>query len=62
MFAQPFFKGGNRLYPHLLGHSSKKPDYRPSLLRLQWERPHCRATQKRYELAPPHSITSSAIC
>src|SRR5262249_18809350 len=60
MFAQPFFKGGNRLYPHLLGHSSKKPDYRPSLLRPKWERPHCRAAENRNELAPPHSITSSA--
>ena len=60
MFAQPFFKGGNRLCPQLLGHSSKKPDHRPPLLRSQWERPHRRATEKRNELAPPHSITSSA--
>jgi hypothetical protein len=33
MFAQPFFKGGNRLRPQRLGHRSKKPDHRLSLLR-----------------------------
>src|SRR5262245_49883916 len=33
MFAQLIFKGGNRLRPHGLGNSSKKPDHRPSLLR-----------------------------
>src|SRR5262249_21766782 len=30
------------------------------LLRARRERPHCRAAQKRYELAPVHSINSSA--
>src|SRR5215472_386248 len=60
MFAQPFFKGGNRLYPQLLGHSSKKPDYRPLLLRPKWERPHSRTAKHRDELATSHSITSSA--
>src|SRR5215831_6811427 len=28
MFAQPFFKGGNRLCPYPFCNSSKKPDYR----------------------------------
>src|SRR5262249_17620125 len=32
----------------------------PALLRAHGERPRCRAAEKRDEVAPPHSITSSA--
>src|SRR5262249_1989881 len=58
MFAQLIFKGGNPLCRHPFDPRSKKPDHRLSLLRPQWERPHCRATEKRYELAPPHVYPS----
>src|SRR5262249_20856326 len=41
--------------------SAEEPDHRHrGLLRARRERPRGRAAKQRYELAPPHSITSSA--
>src|SRR5262249_22050296 len=42
------------------GCASEKPDHRHRLLRARRERPSGRAAEQRYELAPVHSITSSA--
>jgi len=39
----------------------EESDHRPRwLLPARCERPRCRAAEQRYELAPFHSITSSA--
>src|SRR6516162_2005976 len=39
---------------------TEKADYRHCLLRMRRKRPRGRAAEQRYELAAPHSITSSA--
>src|SRR5205823_1500994 len=42
-------------------HEDTKPPHAVALLRARRERPRrSRAGEQRYELAPPHSITSSA--
>ena len=38
----------------------EKPDHRNRLLRPRHHRPHRHSPDQRYELPPPHSITSSA--
>jgi hypothetical protein len=42
-------------------HQYANPRYPIWLLRPRCERPRCRAAEKRYDLAPVHSITSSAM-
>src|SRR6516225_2283780 len=60
------FNQGFEIGPLFLGTASvpKHPDYRNSsrLLRPRSERPRRRAAEHRDELAPLHSITSSASC
>src|SRR5262245_18775261 len=61
-FAQPLAKCGDGPRVATLGPTGvDKPDHRQRrLLRARRERPCCRAAEQRDELAPLHSITSSA--
>src|SRR5262249_1463228 len=61
-FAQPLHKSGSPWSPGRSRGRAKKPDGRHlrRLLRARSERPRGRAAEKRHELAPFHSITSSA--
>src|SRR5262249_41684715 len=43
------------------GRAAQKPDHPSRLLRACQRRPRCRAAEKGDELAPSHSITSSAV-
>src|SRR5262245_32577436 len=48
--------------PNGPGEAVEKADHRNSwVLRVSCERPRRRAAEQRDELAPPHSITSSAV-
>src|SRR5262249_4698053 len=61
-FAQPLHKGGDRLADHRRRGPAKEPDswQLARLLRARREWPCRRAADQRDELAPFHSITSSA--
>jgi hypothetical protein len=61
-FAQPLHKGGGPVSPGRGRADAEEPDSRqvPRLLRARRERPRGCTAEQRDELAPPHSITSSA--
>src|SRR5262249_61553682 len=61
--AHPAAKGPEDVHPRGGGERRQQADERLTcrLLRARHERPRdCSAAEQRYELAPPHSITSSA--
>src|SRR5262249_43891725 len=60
-FTEPFKKRGGLALGRTGRHTADKADYRHRrLLRVRRERPRSRAAEQRDELAPVHSITSSA--
>src|SRR5262249_33974927 len=61
-FAQPLDEGGGKWAPGRRSARAQEPDGRllAQLLRPRCQRPCSRAAEQRDELAPPHSITSSA--
>src|SRR5262245_65990620 len=61
-FVQPLHQGGDRLADHRRRGPAKEPDswQLRRLLRARRERPGSRAADERDELAPRHSMTSSA--
>src|SRR5262249_33027263 len=59
-FAQAFAKCLQVFDAHLRRTGTKETDHRQRLLRARRERPHRRAAEERDEVAPFHSITSSA--
>src|SRR5262249_49144934 len=62
-FTQPFHEGANPTAP--VGRSARAQEAYSRqrwLLRARRNRPRRRAADKRDELPPPHSITSSASC